>query len=167
MRFFPHRHVGSPALAAYSLQITQPNAPWLTKVFSDIEYPGSEALLRRYPQRFQHYNMSPPSFRLTPSHSHPSSSFPSTENIGDFSRSLPRRSDDGQSRLLSTLSGSSFPRSWTTIDTYYTPAQGKIGYGMVTGLAYLLPLVIGWLHVGSEPVRNHPKDFLKDASKVP
>ena len=27
--------------------------------------------------------------------------------------------------------------------------------------------MIGWLHVGSEPERNHLKVFLKDASEVP
>jgi len=37
------------------------------------------------------------------------------------------------------------------IDSFYQPAPGEVGYGTVTSLAYLLPLVIGWLRVGSEP----------------
>lgn len=37
---------------------------------------------------------------------------------------------------------------------------------MVTTLAYLLPVMIGWLHVGSEPEKGHLRDSLKEASRV-
>ena len=36
----------------------------------------------------------------------------------------------------------------------------------MTTLAYLLPLTIGWLHVGSEPEPNHLKDLLEEANEV-
>ena len=52
----------------------------------------------------------------------------------------------------------------TIIDSFYRPTPGEIGYGTVTSLAYLLPLIIGWLHVGSEPEPNHLKESLEDAS---
>ena len=54
----------------------------------------------------------------------------------------------------------------TIIDTFYTPVPGEVGYGTVTSLAYLLPLMIGWLHVGSEPEQNHLKDSLEEANNV-
>lgn len=54
----------------------------------------------------------------------------------------------------------------TIVDSFYRPIPGEIGYGTVTSLAYLLPLIIGWLHVGSEPEPNHLKDSLEEASPV-
>jgi hypothetical protein len=54
----------------------------------------------------------------------------------------------------------------TIIDTFYSPVPGEIGYGTVTSLAYLLPLMIGWLHVGSEPEQNHLRDSLEEANSV-
>ena len=36
--------VGSPALAAYSLQITHLNTCWLTDTLLDLEYPNSEVI---------------------------------------------------------------------------------------------------------------------------
>lgn len=52
----------------------------------------------------------------------------------------------------------------TIVDTFYSPVPGEIGYGTVASLAYLLPLMIGWLHVGSEPEPNHLKDSLEEAN---
>jgi len=52
----------------------------------------------------------------------------------------------------------------TIIDSFFRPVPGEIGYGTVTSLAYLLPLIIGWLHVGSEPAPNHLKESLEEAS---
>jgi len=54
----------------------------------------------------------------------------------------------------------------TIVDTFYRPIPGEIGYGTVTSHAYLLPLVIGWLYVGSEPESNHLRDSLEEASSV-
>ncbi|KAF9645087.1 hypothetical protein BDM02DRAFT_3189991 [Thelephora ganbajun] len=36
--------IGSPALAAYSLQITHLNAGWLSKAFLNVKYPNSKAI---------------------------------------------------------------------------------------------------------------------------
>jgi len=55
----------------------------------------------------------------------------------------------------------------TIADTFRRPIPGEIGYGTVTSLTYLLPLVIGWLHVRSEPEPNHLKESLEEASNVP
>ena len=52
------------------------------------------------------------------------------------------------------------------IDSFSRPIPGEIGYGTVTTLAYLLPLTIGWLHVGSEPEPNHLRDSLEEANEV-
>ena len=54
----------------------------------------------------------------------------------------------------------------TIVDSFYRPIPGEIGYGTVTSLAYLLPLTIGWLHVGSEPEPNHLRDSLEEANGV-
>ena len=54
----------------------------------------------------------------------------------------------------------------TIVDSFYRPTPGEIGYGTVTSLAYLLPLIIGWLHVGSEPEPNHLRDSLEEANRV-
>ena len=54
----------------------------------------------------------------------------------------------------------------TVVDTLYRPVPGEIGYGTVTSFAYLLPLVIGWIYVGTEPEFNHLRDSLEEARKL-
>jgi len=154
--------IGSPALAAYSLQITLLNGRWLTQAFSDINHPNSDAIptaisaLQHIPVQLSSNPALLPSLIVLPQ-------------------------NDGYWRLL--LKSARKIRRWslplimnfiwvivaallTIIDSFYRPIPGEIGYGTVTSLAYLLPLIIGWLHVGSEPEPDHLKESLEEASGV-
>ena len=154
--------IGSPALAAYSLQITQLNARWLAQAFSDVDYPNSSAI----PTAISALQHIPIQLSSDPA------LLPSL---------IVLRENDGYWRLL--LKSARTIRRWsislvvnfawvivtavlTIIDTFYRPIPGEIGYGTVTSHAYLLPLVIGWLHVGSEPEPNHLRGSLEEASTV-
>lgn len=52
-------------------------------------------------------------------------------------------------------------------DTYYLPMMNNgIRYGTATIFSFLIPLTIGWLHVGSKPGRNYLRESLKEANRV-
>ena len=154
--------VGSPAMAAYSLQITQLNARWITQAFADLDYLNSKTIptavsgLQHIPIRLSSNPVLLPSLIVLPKN-------------GDYWRTLSRST--GKIRRCSVLLIVNF--AWvmitallTIVDTFYRPIQGEIGYGIVASLAYLLPLMVGWLYVGSEPEPNHLRDSLEEASKL-
>ncbi|KAF9649011.1 hypothetical protein BDM02DRAFT_3114536 [Thelephora ganbajun] len=154
--------VGSPALAAYSLQITQLNARWLTQAFSDIDYHNSAAIptvvsaLQHVPIRLSSDPTLLPSLIVLPQN-------------GAYWRILlksARKIRRWSISLVVNFAWVIVTAVVTIADTFYRPIPGEIGYGTVTSLAYLLPLMIGWLHVGSEPEPNHLKDSLEEASSV-
>ena len=153
---------GSPALAAYSLQITQLNARWLTRVFSDIDHPNSEAIpaaisaLQHIPIRLSPNPVLLPSLIVLPQN-------------GCYWRLLlkaARKTRRWTISLIINFAWVIITAILTIADTFYRPIPGEIGYGTVTSLAYLLPLMIGWLYVGSEPVPNHLRDSLEEASSM-
>lgn len=41
-----------------------------------------------------------------------------------------------------------------------------LGYSTVAIWAYLLPLIIGWLYIGSQPEPNHLRECVHDASEI-
>ena len=49
---------------------------------------------------------------------------------------------------------------------YFITVPGDAGYSIAAVWTYLLPLVIGWLHVGSQPEANHLRDGLENAHSV-
>jgi hypothetical protein len=60
---------------------------------------------------------------------------------------------------------------WVVIATFLTVAgsfvrvpPGDIEYGTVAIWLFLLPLIVGWLHVGSQPVPNHLRECLATAN---
>lgn len=149
-------------MAAYSLQITQLNARWLAEAFSDIDYPNSAAIptavsaLQHVPIQLSTNPALLPSLIVLPQN-------------GAYWRILlksARKIRRWSIPIIVNFVWVIVSAILTIIDTFNTPVPGEIGYGTVTSLAYLLPLMIGWLHVGSEPEPNHLKDSLEEASGV-
>ena len=154
--------IGSPALAAYSLQITHLNASWLSKAFVDLVYPNSEAMSAVI-SAFQHVPIC-------------------VSSAGGLLPSLivlPQ--NDAYWKLL--LKGVKKTRRWsipviagfvwvvfsavlTTIGPLYDPPAGNVEYSIVAAWMYLLPLIMGWLHVGSQPEPNHLRECLEDANHI-
>lgn len=153
--------VGSPALAAYSLQITHLNAAWLSKEFSDLKYPNAEAIPKVI-SAFQHV----PIQILT---------------SGASLRSLIvlRKNDDYWEYLLK---GVKRTRRWsiplfvgfvwvilaallTIFDSFASPPTDSVEYSTVAAWTYLLPLIMGWMIVGTQPEPNHLKECLDGANQ--
>ena len=155
--------IGSPALAAYSLQITHLNAGWLSRAFLDLEYPNSRAISTVL-STFQHVPI-----RISP-----------TNCLLPSLIVLPQ--NDAYWELL--LKGAKKSRRWsiplvvgfawvvvatllTIIDSFCSPPPtGEVGYAIVATWAYLLPLIMGWLHVGSQPTPNHLRECLSSANQI-
>jgi hypothetical protein len=62
---------------------------------------------------------------------------------------------------------------WVVVATFLTIVgsfagvpPGDIGYGTVAIWLFLLPLIVGWLHVGSEPEPNHLRECLETANPL-
>ena len=154
--------IGSPSLAAYSLQITQLNARWLAQVFSDIEYPNSNAIptaisaLQHIPIRLSSNPSLLPSLIVLP------------ENDRYWQRLLKsaKKIRRWSLPLFMNFAWVIVAALLTIIDSFYRPIPGEIGYGAVASLAYLLPLIIGWLHVGSEPEPGHLRESLEEANDM-
>jgi len=47
--------------------------------------------------------------------------------------------------------------------SYFIAVPGDAGYSIAAVWTYLLPLVVGWLHVGSQPEANHLRNALDEA----
>ena len=154
--------IGSPSLAAYSLQITHLNTRWLSKAFLDLEYPNTRAISTVI-SAFQHVPI-----RIS-----------SAPGLLPSLIVLPQ--NDGYWELL--LKGVEKTRRWsiplvmnfvwvifatllTVIDSFYSPPTSDVGYAIVATWTYLLPLIMGWLHVGSQPEPNHLKDCLEAANQL-
>ena len=54
----------------------------------------------------------------------------------------------------------------TIVGSFASVPPGDVGYGTVALWLFLLPLIIGWLHVGSEPEPNHLRECLETASAL-
>ena len=54
----------------------------------------------------------------------------------------------------------------TVIDSFHLPPESDVGYAVVATWTYLLPLIMGWLHVGSQPEPNHLRDCLEAANEI-
>ena len=54
----------------------------------------------------------------------------------------------------------------TIVDSFYSPVPGDVGYAIVAVWTFLLPLIIGWLHVGCEPEPNHLRECLEGANLI-
>ena len=54
--------------------------------------------------------------------------------------------------------------SFVDFDNFIT-VPGDAGYSIAAAWMYLLPLVIGWLHVGSQPDSDYLRNALEDANK--
>jgi hypothetical protein len=152
--------IGSPALAAYSLQITNLNTRWLSKAFLDVKFPNSKAIptvisaFHHVPIQISSHPALLPSLIVLPQ-------------------------NDGYWNIL--LKGAKKIRRWsiplimnfvwviigallTIVDSFDSSSPGDVGYGLVAIWIYLLPLIIGWLYVGSEPEPNHLRECLETAN---
>ena len=151
--------MGSPAVAAYSLQITHLNKYWITEAFLNVEYPNSEHIANV----------------LTAFHHIPIQ----LEYRAPFLHSLIVLPEND--RFWSQLAAANRIRRWnvplvvsyvlvifslllTAADSFSMPPWDT-GYAISAIWSFLLPLIIGWLHIGCEPEPSHLRHSLAAANQ--
>ncbi|KAF9777470.1 hypothetical protein BJ322DRAFT_1148538 [Thelephora terrestris] len=151
--------MGSPALAAYSLQITHLNKCWITTAFLDVKYPNSK-LVATALAAFHHIPIK-------------------IEYKSPFLHSLIALAKNDE--YWSLLEPANKTRQWSItlvlsvilaiISYILTIANTIISRGGNTDTASppygpsLLPLVIGWLYIGYEPEPSHLRNCLAKANR--
>ena len=151
--------MGSPASAAYSLQVTHLNKYWITEAFLDVEYPNSENIASV----------------LTAFHHVPIQ----LEYRAPFLHSLIVLPEND--KFWSQLAAANRTRRWNvplvmsyvliifslllTIADSIVTLPGEDGYAIAAIWTFLLPLVIGWLYIGCEPEPSHLRRSLASANQ--
>ena len=154
--------IGSPALAAYSLQITQLNAGWLSKAFIDLNYPNSRAI-STVVSAFQHVPI-----RISLAEGLLESLIVLPENDAYWERLLKgvKKTRRWTIPLIVGFVWVVFATLLTIVDSFHGPPAEDVGYSIVASWTYLLPLIMGWLHVGSQPEPNHLRECMEGANQV-
>ena len=154
--------IGSPALSAYSLEITHLNTHWLGTAFLDLKYPNSQAIstvissLQHVPIRISlHPNLLPSLIVL-----------PQNDGYWELLLKGVEKTRRWSIPLVMNFVWVVFAILLTVIDSFHLPPEGDVGYAIVATWTYLLPLIMGWLYVGSQPEPNHLRDCLEAADQI-
>jgi hypothetical protein len=157
--------VGSPALAGYSLAITSLNRRWLAREFTDrVGYPNADVVptvlsaLQHIPIRLVEYGALLPSLIV----------LPQNDQWWTLMSKMANKTRQWNMPAAMNIFWVSLACLLTIIDSFAdfggTPVPGDTGYAIVAVWSYLLPLVVGWLNVGSQPEANHLRFALEEAS---
>ena len=151
--------IGSPALAAYSLQITHLNRCWITTEFLDVNYPNSK-LVSIALAAFHHI---PVKMEYDPPFLH--SLIVLAKNDEYWSRlAAANKTRRWSIPLVMSFVLAIFSLILTAADSI-TSRAGEGGYEIIAIWTFLLPLVIGWLHIGCEPEPSHLRNSLTAANR--
>lgn len=150
--------MGSPALAAYSLQITHLNNRWITTAYLDAKYPNSKLI----PTILSAFHHVPIQISHHPPFLHSLLVLPQNN---EFWRDLAAANKTRRWSIPLVMSYVlvTFSVILSIIDSTYSRA-GDIGYSIAAIWAFLLPLIIGWLHIGCEPEPGHLRNSLNAAN---
>ena len=148
--------MGSPALAAYSLQITHLNARWITTAFSDVKYPNSKYV----PAVLSAFHHVPVQISHHPPLLHSLIVLPKNDDFWRHLLAAVKKIRRWSTPLVINFILVIVAVILTILDSTYASGPGDGGYGAAATWAPLLPLVIGWLYVGCEPETNHLRNSL-------
>lgn len=159
--------IGSPALAGYSLAITRLNSRWLSRQFLYLHYsnrvniPQAISALQHIPFTINTSGSFLPSLIIL----HQNDRY--WKLLAVAAKRTRQWSIPVAMNILWALVALFFTivDSLVDFDTFYT-LPGDAGYSIVAVWTYLLPLVIGWLHVGSQLEAGHLRDALDDAHEM-
>ena len=151
--------MGSPALAAYSLQITYLNKYWITTAFLDVEYPNSK-LVSTVLAAFHHI---PIKVEYDPPFLH--SLIVLAKNDEYWSQlAAANKIRRWSIPLIMSFILAIFSLVLAVADSIIS-RPGDTGYGIAAIWTFLFPLVIGWLHIGCEPEPSHLRNSLAVANR--
>lgn len=152
--------MGSPALAAYSLQITHLNRGWITTSFLDVKYPNSQRISTVL-SAFHHVPI-----RVSPRAPILHSLLVLPKN-DEFWRHLAAANKTRRWSIPLVVSYVLvvFSVILTIMDSITSPSPGDTGYSTAAIWTPLLPLIIGWLSIGCEPEPGHLRNSLATANQ--
>ena len=139
--------IGSPALAAYSLQITHLNTAWLNREFLDLKHPNSEAIATVI-STFQHVPVRISSagallpYLIT---------LPHNNAYWELLLRDVKKTRRWSIPLFVGFAWVIFAALLTVVDSFSSPPSDNMEYSTVAVWTYLLPLIMGWLYIGSQP----------------
>jgi hypothetical protein len=159
--------IGSPALAGYSLAITRLNGRWLARQFSYLHFPN-KVHIPLVVSTLQHIP-----FRIDTS----DSLLPSLIVLGQNDRYwkilgvAAKRTRQWSIPVAMNIVWVIVAFLLTIVDSFvdfnhFVTVPGDAGCSIVAAWTYLLPLVVGWLHVGSQPEANHLRNALDEAHEI-
>ena len=156
--------IGSPALAGYSLAITRLNSRWLARQFSYLNFsnkehiPSAVAALQHIPFNIDASGSLLPSLIVLPKNDQ------YWKILGEAAKRTRQWSIPVAMNIVWVLVAFflTIVDSFVDFDHFIT-VPGDAGYSIAAVWTYLLPLVLGWLHVGSQPEVNHLRDALNQA----
>jgi hypothetical protein len=159
--------IGSPALAGYSLAITRLNSRWLSRQFIYLHFPNKDYIplavsaLQHIPFRIDASGSLLPSLIVLPQNDR------YWKALGEAAKRTRQWSIPVAMNIVWVLTAFLL----TTVDSlvdfaHFITVPGDAGYSIAAVWTYLLPLVIGWLHVGSQPDADHLRSALDNAHEV-
>ena len=151
--------MGSPALAAYSLQITHLNKYWIHTAFLNVKYPNSKLV----PTALAAFHHIPVRIEEQPPFLHSLIVLPNNDGFWSHLAAA-NKTRRWSIPLVMSYVLVIFSVIMTTIDSITSPPDAT-GYGIAAVWTFLLPLVIGWLHVGCEPEPSHLRKSLAAANQ--
>jgi hypothetical protein len=159
--------VGSPALAGYSLAITRLNGRWLMSQFSYLHFPNKEhvplvvSTLQHIPFRIDASGSLLPSMIV----------LPQNDRYWKILGVAAKRTRQWSIPVAMNIVWVIVAFVFTIVDSFvdfdhFITVPGDAGYSIAAVWTYLLPLVVGWLHVGSQPEADHLRNALDEAHEI-
>ena len=159
--------IGSPALAGYSLAITRLNSRWLSRQFLYLHFPNKDYIPLAV-SALQHIT-----FRIDASGSLLPSLIvlPQNDRYWKVLAAAAKRTRQWSIPVAMNIVWVLIAFLLTIVDSFvdfdhFITTPGDAGYSIAAVWTYLLPLVVGWLHVGSQPDADHLHNALNDAHEI-
>ena len=159
--------VGSPALAGYSLAITRLNSRWLTRQFSNLNFPNKDKIpfaistLQHIPFTIETSGSLLPSLIV----------LPQNDRYWKLLEGAAKRTRQWSIPMAMNIVWVLIAFFLTIVDSLvdfdnFINLPGDAGYSVTAAWTYLLPLVVGWLYVGCQTDAGHLRDALNDAHDI-
>ena len=159
--------IGSPALAGYSLAITRLNSRWLSRQFIYLHFPNKDHIplavsaLQHIPFKIDVSGPLLPSLIVLPQNNQ------YWKVLGIAAKRTRQWSIPVAMNIAWVLVAFLFTIVDSLVDFgHFITIPGDAGYSIAAVWTYLLPLVVGWLHVGCQPDSDHLRSALDDAQEI-
>ena len=158
--------IGSPALAGYSLAMTRLNGRWLSRQFWYLDFsnnnhiPLAISALQHIPFKIDVSGSLLPSLIV----------LPQNDKYWEGLAEAAKRTRQWSIPMAMNIVWVLVAFSLTIVDSFvdfndFITLPGDAGYSIAAVWTWLLPLVVGWLHVGSQSDPDHLRSALEKANE--